>query len=390
MWLLEMTALSACLLIIPHLYLGWRLKKYFSYVTETKLRVIPILLLASFYILPLVVLIKYLIAGQTTLVNFPDILIYWYWFGFVFTFQWLTWVILFDIARLATKNFLRRPVSQINSFCGAAAIVISAFLLVFTAIKMWVDTNQTDIKYTTVTNKQIPDSFNGFRIVHISDLQADKYTDGADIAAYVDIVNNFDPDLVIFTGDLVSWGTDYIDVAARELSKVKATYGLYTVIGDHDYWAGVKHIKAAYKKYNVNLLQNENTVIPVNGDSLLVTGITEVYDKKVTVDSLRKLTNAFKNVVFKIMATHQPSEKVIKSAKNNTYEMVLAGHTHGGQVRVPFMFTHISAPSLETDYLSGVYYIGDLLLNVNNGLGFTLAPVRYDAQPSVSVIDIKR
>src|SRR5699024_12275289 len=98
MWLLFTTALAAILLIIPHLYLGWRFKKYISYLFEKNIwQFFPIAVLASFHTLLVAGFIHYFIFGQTNLWQFPELLTYWFWFGFVLTFQWLTWVILFDI-----------------------------------------------------------------------------------------------------------------------------------------------------------------------------------------------------------------------------------------------------------------------------------------------------
>lgn len=389
MWLLSATTLSAILLVIPHLYLGWRFKKYIGFITSKSKRwLIPIAIIVSFYVLPIIGVVKFILEIDVDFYRIPSIVIYWYWFGFVLTFGLFTWLIIIDVVAFISRKLIKRPVEEINTFYGYVVIGVSTIVFVFTAIKMIVDTNQIDTKYTTVSGEQIPSAFSDFRIVHISDLQADKFTDAEDIAEYVSMVNELNPDLVVFTGDLVSYGTEYIEPAARELSKIKATYGLYTVIGDHDYWAGVKSIKAAYKKYDINLMQDENIFIKVDGDSLLLTGITEVYDKKIPADSLEKLVTSQKNNQFQILITHQASEKVIEAAQKQRYEMILSGHTHGGQLRVPIFFTHKSAPSFETDYLSGVYTIDQMMLNVNNGLGFTLAPVRYAAQPSISVIDV--
>ncbi len=388
-WLLTMTLLVAGLMLLPGLYLGWRFKKATGFITpKTLLKWLPVLLLASFYLHPLAGLFRYLISGDSEFFNYPIFLTYWFWFGFVLSFQLITWVLLFDIIKIIADKASDWPSNRINTFYSYSLAALAAFLFVFTAVKMWVDTGQIDVKKSVLHSEQIPEAFNDFRIVHISDLQGDAYTGRKEIANYIQKVNALQPDLVIFTGDLISYGTDYIDMAAEKLSEAEATRGLYAVIGDHDYWAGVAHIKSAYQKYGVNLLQDENVIISFNGDSLLLTGITEVYSKHIPPDSLQKLTSAFKDVQFEILASHQATEKVVEAAREQNYELLLGGHTHGGQIRVPFMFMNISAPSFETPWLSGFYTLGDLLLNINNGLGFTLAPVRYDAQPSVSVIDL--
>ncbi len=372
---------------VTNLYTGWRLTKAAGFTASVStLKWLPVLLLMSFYLLPAAAFIHYLTGGEPYLPSYPHFLIYWFWFGFIFSFQLLTLAIILDLLKTVLNFTTKISDERLYSIYSKLLLAGAVILLSYTGIKARYDTTQIDIEYTNVELADIPNAFEGFRIVHISDLQADEFTGRQNIANYIQKVNKLRPDLVIFTGDLISYGTDFIEMAARELSEVEADYGLYAVIGDHDYWAGVSNIKSAYQKYHINLLQNENTVISVKGDSLLLTGITEVYDEQINSDSLRALASAYEDIPFEIMAVHQANTDVIKIAQNYNYEILLGGHTHGGQIRVPFMFMHFSAPAMETDYLSGSFWLNSLLLNVNNGLGFTLAPVRYDAQPSISVL----
>lgn len=386
-WLLTTTLSVSALLIIPHIYLGWRFKKYVA-VLATPLRWIPAILLVSFYLSPVIGILQWLAGSPTPILSGSLYLTYWFWFGLVCTFQLLTAVILFDVVKAIITYITNWPLPRLKPIFSYALVAISTVLMVYTAAKMWVDTEQIITDHLTLHREKLPDSFNNFRIVHITDLQADAYTDRKEIATYIQKVNQLNPDLVVFTGDLISWGTDYIDMAAEELSKVEATYGLYSVVGDHDYWAGIKPLKKAYQKYEIPLLQDENIQIAIKNDTLLLSGITEVYSDQIKIDSLKNIASRAQNIRFRIMAAHQATQKLIDAAKKYHYQLLLGGHTHGGQIRVPFMFTHISAPSFETEYISGPYHLDNLLLNINNGLGFTLAPVRYAAPPSISVIDV--
>lgn len=88
------------------------------------------------------------------------------------------------------------------------------------------------------------------------------------------------------------------------------------------------------------------------------------------------------------MASHQVSDLLVTRAQQNNYALLMAGHTHGGQVRVPFFGKTYSASDLETPFISGQYKEGDLFINVNEGLGFTLAPVRYNVPPSITFIEL--
>src|SRR5699024_6844786 len=165
----------------------------------------------------------------------------------------------------------------------------------------------------------------------------DEYTGAAEISRYIKKVNELQPDVVVFTGDLISYGTDFIAMPAHALAQTRATYGFFAVIGDHDYWAGVDNIRTAYQKNSSPLLRDENEFIVVDGDSLLLTGITEVYSKQIAPDSLQQLVREYEQVPLKIMVSHQATPQLVHAAQQYGYEMLLAGHTHGGQIWVSFL-----------------------------------------------------
>lgn len=385
-----MTLIVAVIMAVSHLYIGWRLKtitRANSFLAAFKW--IPFVFLTSFYLLPILALGYYYFWGDPDLLAWPQPLTYWFWFGLIFSFQMATWLLVLDVLKLAFHVFSDWSKQKITIYYSWLALMVLAILFVFTAAKMIYDTQVIQTEYVSFKKKAVGKSLQGFRVVHISDLQGDEYTGREEISRYIKKVNNLNPDLVVFTGDLISYGTDFIDMSAEELSKVQATYGVYAVIGDHDYWAGVPNIEAALDRYDVPLLQDENKIITVGSDSLLLTGITEVYSKHISAEALAKLTQAYSQLSNRIVVSHQATSKVVEIANQSGYKMLLAGHTHGGQLRVPFWGMRFSAAERETPYLSGVYKVGELFININNGLGFTLAPVRYNAPPNISVIDIE-
>jgi predicted MPP superfamily phosphohydrolase len=159
-------------------------------------------------------------------------------------------------------------------------------------------------------------------------------------------------------------------------------------VGDHDYWAGLEHVEPALENNGIVLLRNENARIPVEGDTLLLTGITHVYSKPADSKVVEQLASDSTRFDLKLMASHQISEMIIDKARNHRYSVALAGHTHGGQIRVPLLGRTYSASDLETPFISGLYEEDGLFVNVNNGLGFTLAPVRYNAPPAITLIEL--
>ncbi|WP_211359409.1 metallophosphoesterase [Fodinibius salinus] len=314
---------------------------------------------------------------------------YWFWFGLVFVFQLATWIILADIGKLISR-FLVADTALVNRW--HTRVVFGLFLLTFLFMgwKTYKDTTQIVTDELSIAIDDLPASLKGFKLVHISDIQGDEYTGRKEIARYVEAVNATNPDLIIFTGDLISYGTDFIAMSAQELGKVRATYGTIAVVGDHDYWAGTPNIEQALANEGIPLLQNQNQKFSSDGDhTVRVTGITEVYSKTSDPEVVDSVTNNAGGAALKIFASHQVDDDLVAEAQQNGYDMMLAGHTHGGQIRVPFFGMGFSAAERETKYVSGLYHKNKLPIHINNGLGFTLGPIRYDAQPTVTVITLK-
>lgn len=351
-------------------------------------RTLPIIVI-SFYLFPIAGIADFYITNGIDVLAYPKPLLYWFWFGLVLVYQLATWFIIADVIKLGTRFFScdKNRIAQIHA---RAALFLFVIIFCFTGWKMYHDTTQIKTQEVTLSVKGLPKSLHDFKIVHITDIQGDQYTGTEEIAGYIKKVNKQQPDLIIFTGDLISYGTDYIKQSAKELGKAKATYGTFAVVGDHDYWAGVDRVKQALTQEGIPLLQEENHTITVDSaTNVSITGITEVYSKQADPRDVDSLTSTSTGTL-KIHASHQIDDFLISKAQQNSYNLMLAGHTHGGQIHVPFMGMSFSASERETEYIKGLYWDKDLPINVNNGLGFTLAPIRYGAPPNVSIITLER
>lgn len=386
-----MTLLTSVFMGVSHLYLIWRLNKATGYITTNRLlRSWPWIIMLSFYALPVTGLAVYGTSGQINVLEMPKFFTYWYWFGLVFSLQLMTGILLLDSAKIVIGRFYDIHPGKLCRWYGIIALLISLAVFVFTALKMTSDTTRIRTETMEMQVAGWPEQLDGFRLIHISDIQGDQYTGKAEIRAYVDKINELNPELVIFTGDLISYGTDYIRLSAGEMGRIEAPFGTYAVVGDHDYWAGVSHVETALKQHGIDLLRNENRYVRIGDtDSLLITGITHVYSERAQPETVRQLTADSSRAALKVLASHQVSEIILSEAEQQGYQLLLAGHTHGGQVRIPIFGFTFSASDLETNYVSGAYRREGLLINVNNGLGFTLAPVRYNAPPLVTMIEIR-
>lgn len=387
-----MTLVVSLLMAPAVIYLSYRLFQISKEIYSDKgwQRIILSVLVWSFYLFPLSGTFDFYITGGIEVLEYPKPLVYWFWFGLIFVFQLVTWVLIVDVAKFASR-YVTEDKAMVTRIHSKLTFILFVGIFIFTGLKLYHDTKTITTQNIELPVEELPESLRDFKIVHISDIQGDEYTGQKEIARYIDNVNAQNPDLVIFTGDLISYGTKFIEMASKELGAVKATYGIIAVVGDHDYWAGVENVEKALEEEGIPLLQDENHIVHLDSTtSVLVTGITEVYSKHSDSRIVDSLTSDTDNHTLKVIASHQIANNLISSARKNDYDAMFAGHTHGGQIRVPFMGMSFSASERETEYVSGLYQEGELMINVNNGLGFTLGPIRYNAPPMVTVIKLKQ
>lgn len=391
-WLLKMTLIVAGIKTAADLYIGWSLTRALNFLNPQSgstwaWAVGGVLLL--FYLLPLIGLVHFATGSDVNLLSYPRPLFYLFWGGFAFSFQLLTWVFITDILKIAVNSSLGINAPFIDQGYGMLVVGLSVVMLFYTSIKMYSHTTSIRTENVEYSIEGLAPELEGFKIAHISDIQADEFTDEGKIARYIDRLNEQEPDMIVFTGDLITSGTRYVRTAARQLGRAEAPYGTYFVVGDHDFWAGKEHVKGEVEQFDVRTLDGGNVMIEADGAEILLTGITNVYSRNAPPSEVRELTGNPTDASVKILASHQVSDLLVDNAAANSYSLILGGHTHGGQVRVPVFFKKVAASNFETDFIQGQYYEKGMLININNGLGFTLAPVRYNAPANISIIELK-
>jgi len=339
---------------------------------------------------PVIGYVEYWTFGEFSYRTYPKFLIYAFWYGAVFLgvlFSWLIAGELFMMA-MAYGTSLEKPIRKV--YHSYFIIAITFTIAVYTGVKVYWHTTTIDIeRITHQLNEEKAGELRPFTVVHIADLHADRYTDEDKIRRYVERVNNSYPDIVTFAGDLITTGTAYIDSAAELMGEIRATYGVFAVIGDHDYWVDEDRITNALESYGITVLRNENHWINHGGSQIRLTGLTEIYSQQVPDSRLTELLDEDKGESFRIVISHQATGRLVEESRTNKVDQLLTGHTHGGQIRIPVFFYPITAAQAETDYVIGHWWLDDMLLKINNGLGFTLAPIRYNAPARVSVITVR-
>jgi predicted MPP superfamily phosphohydrolase len=239
----------------------------------------------------------------------------------------------------------------------------------------------------------LPERFkalSGFRIAQISDVQGDGRTTPETLRNYVSRVNSLKPDLVLFAGDLVTSGTLYIDSTAEILGGLKARHGSIAAIGDHDIFSRKSMVLEALARAGVTVVEDSTLTIKADSARIAVTVVTYTYSQKPTNGRLDDLMSVGENNKYRILLVHQPAEALVDLAAKRGYQLFIAGHTHGGGISFGIPGLFLVAPAhTETRYVSGFYVVNNLLVSVTNGLGFTLAPVRYHAPAEIVMLTLR-
>ena len=268
-------------------------------------------------------------------------------------------------------------------------IIIFLFLFIVIIYARYIGTSGLITKEYAIYDKDIDDDFDGLKVVHLSDLHYKRAISLDKVKSIVDEINLINPDIVVFTGDLVDKDAvlnvnDYDDLADC-LIKINARYGKYAILGNHDYKRREKII-SLYETTNFKYLDNDSDIIYGNNSQIFIGGINTVSYKKDDIDkTLEKLDD--ESLQYRIVLVHEPdiSDKIAKHDVN----LILAGHSHNGQVRLPFIGA-IAKPKNAKKYYDNYYNINGTKLYVSSGIGVSTANYRLWNRPSINFYRINK
>ena len=319
-----------------------------------------------------------------------DVLItYPFWMGMILAIQLTALLLLMDVLKLALYPLYRKHRSRWTRVEAWAVVVLVLAGAVYVVARVYNDTFTLRTRETELRVANLPSEMDGFRIVQIADLQADGRTGDGKLKPYIDRVNALRPDLILFGGDLVTSGIDYIEAGAAAIGRMEARHGIYACLGDHDFFSDRQKVKDSLERNGVTVLANIAAIVPVGSSFISIAGVTNVYRSPSNEYSLDSMEKQRGRGAVNILLTHQPSPSIVSYAEARGYDLFTAGHTHGGQIAFPLPGFLLTGSSFETDYVSGFYRVGSMLVSINNGLGLTLAPVRYHAPAEVTMIVLK-
>ncbi len=322
-------------------------------------------------------------------------LIYPFWGGIIIIIQSVLLFLPFEIIKLILRLFIGNK-DLLRRISAIVIIGITILAVLYVPPRIFYDYYNVNFNEVTIERKDLTKDLEDFRLVFISDMQADRYTDGKRLSRYIDIVNNANPDLVLVAGDFITSGPEFIDTAAVYAGAIHSRLGTYSCIGDHDHWAyredmkrSLREISSALADKNIYLIHNQNLLFHYKSARVLITFVTNSYVTRIGQDSLDGLIGSREDADLDIFLSHQPRPESIKAAADAGYEVFLAGHTHGGQITFLFPFTNLSPTLFETKFVHGNFQVENMKLIVSSGLGMSLAPFRYNSTPEVILIRFK-
>jgi uncharacterized protein len=230
----------------------------------------------------------------------------------------------------------------------------------------------------------LPQSFDGYRIAFLTDTHVAAFVRRAFYKEIVAQTMRFDPDLILFGGDFVHWERHIPLMADVLMSELRARDGVYAVLGNHDYWANADGVVAALTARGVRFIMNRSVAIRRGDDLISLAGVDEIYRGRPDVNA------AFGRVdpnVPCIGLSHHPD--VIDMVEDRKIDLLLCGHTHGGQIRFPFFGSVVVPSKHEARYASGFHRVGSVLMYVSRGLG-AIPPLRILCKPELATFVLRR
>jgi hypothetical protein len=244
--------------------------------------------------------------------------------------------------------------------------------------------------WLTVETLDIPISklsqdYDGLHLVHFSDIHVDHWMNSERLARVISTVNSLSPDLIAITGDFVSEDPKvHQDMMVENFSKLTAPLGVFAVLGNHDHWTDAGAVRRILKRSGIRGLRNDTVAIQREGRYLWIAGVDDIWEEQHdlphVIEQLPKGSSA-------ILLAHEP-DFADEVAATHRFQLQLSGHSHGGQVVVPFMQPPV-LPRLGRKYHTGLYRVGAMWQYTTRGVGMVSPQVRFNCRPEITSIRLR-
>jgi predicted MPP superfamily phosphohydrolase len=274
----------------------------------------------------------------------------------------------------------KRNVSLILSFL-ISIIILFWYSFIF-------EPNNIQVERIGVKIENLPESFNNVKIVHLTDFHS--YDFGKREKRVLEILEDINPDFVFITGDFIDHNTKDLDSCQKFWRELSSQYQgkTFGVLGNHEHWIkspDIAAIKKLLEENGIFILNNENRKIFQGDKYIYLLGVDDPDSEK---DDLPKaMINTEENIP-KILLAHSPD--IIDNLQGEKVDLILVGHTHGGQVVIPFVKPFWVPTKNRGKYASGLFRVNNTNLYVNRGIGMASLQVRFNCSPEITVIELEQ
>jgi hypothetical protein len=256
----------------------------------------------------------------------------------------------------------------------------------------WIDVSRRDVAL-----HGLPAAFDGLHIVQLSDIHLDEFTEPFFLRHAIDTINGLKPDVVVLTGDYVTYELASRDFALRSanqcgelLSELQCSQR-YAILGNHDFLLGEKVVASALTMHGIPVLKNAYLPIERSGGRIWLAGLDDPLFGDPDPDAAIPLSIRHQPDEPVILLCHEPdyADELLAQPAGKAVDLMLSGHTHGGQVRLPFI-GGIHLPPEGKKYVEGWFQLGAMQLHVNRGLGTVGVPFRFNCPPEITSMKLRR
>jgi len=246
----------------------------------------------------------------------------------------------------------------------------------------------------TIHLPRLPRAFEGFRICQLSDIHIGPFMPVEEIRRYVAIANAAQAEMIVLTGDFVTFDAGTQHAVVDALRGLRAPFGVYGCLGNHDAWCGVEDsITELFRQTGVRMLRGAAVPVATHGEAFNLIGVDFQSPRRFGPSApVRNLLGNIENIIDRdrvnILLSHNPD--TFDRAAELGIDLSMAGHTHGGQVALEFINPEIAPSRLVTPYVSGWFGKPGGQLYVNRGIGTIFVPIRLGAPPEITVYQLSR
>ncbi len=295
-----------------------------------------------------------------------------------------------DSRSITRRRFLRAGCALV---AGGMAVTASGALYSTQLEPSWIEIAEVDVRLPG-----LPPALDSLTIAQLSDLHLGPHVSARDVARAVERTNALGADLIVVTGDYVYGSAAYSAPCAQELAALRAPYGTFAVLGNHDIWTDAEQVAANLSAAGIGILRNQAIPLSSQGAALWLVGVEDTGLLAGTFGDFRALWQPAATALARLLKEIPPDEARVLLVHNPDFtemlpedrvDLALCGHTHGGQVRLPLLGAPIVPSCFGQKYAGGLVAGSQTTVYVNRGIGVIAPPVRFNCRPEITLLRLK-